>query len=145
MKTTWILVADASRARVISLQEKDKDWTVVEEIDNPAGRARTNELVVDKPGRVRQSGTGSQRTMDPHTDPDDVEEEKFAHRLAGIVEKGFDTNRFGRLALVAPPRFLGLLRKELGDPVRGSVVAEIKKDLTQLNLRDLRPRLADEI
>jgi len=40
MKATWILVCDASRARVFAFEKSEQPWAVVEDITNPAGRAR---------------------------------------------------------------------------------------------------------
>jgi protein required for attachment to host cells len=38
---------------------------------------------------------------------------------------------------VAPPKFLGLLRKELGKEVEKCVVEELDKDLAWFNAREL--------
>lgn len=144
MKTiTWFLVCDAGRARVLSYEKHRKTWDIVEAIDHPAGRARTIDLVGDKPGRVQQSGHSATRPgMEPQTDPSDVVAERFARRLGGMLEDGRNENRFSRLVLVAPPRFLGLLRKELeATPVAEHVAASIDKDYTRFDLRELEERL----
>ena len=51
MTTTWILVGDASRARIFAFDKEDGPWVLVEQIENPLGRARTSELVTDRAGR----------------------------------------------------------------------------------------------
>lgn len=139
MTATWILVCDASRARVFALEKSAPwPWTLVEDVSNPSGRARVRDLVADKPGRT---GVG----MGPRSDPTEVEEERFASRLGDLLESGFDEHRYGGLVLVAPPRFLGLLRAALSAPVARCVTATLDKDLTRCEPRELRDRLAEQI
>jgi protein required for attachment to host cells len=135
--TTWILVGDASRARVFALDKEDGPWQLVEEIDHPPGRARVSELVSDRAGRQRQS---SVRTppLASHTDAAEQESHRFAERLGHLLQKGYDERRFAGLVLVAPPRFLGYLRGVLRDPVTRQVVASLDKDYTHHDERDLR-------
>jgi len=138
MRPTWVVVCDASRARLFAFDKRDEPWTVVEDLANPAGRARSRGLVEDKAGHL---GPGSQ----PRTDPTRVEEERFAHRLGELLETGFDGHRYGSLVLVAPPRFLGLLRAALSAPVARRVTVSVDKDLTRSDPRELRDRLADKL
>jgi protein required for attachment to host cells len=138
MQTTWILAGDASRARILTPKGKNRPWELVEEFDHPPGRARVSELVTGKPGRVFQSGGHGHASMTPESDPTDVEAEKFARQLAARLERGFDAHEFARLVLVAPPRFIGILRKSLKEPVARCVTASIPKDLTHLEIRDLQ-------
>ena len=141
MTTTWILVCDASRARILAAEHEEQPWATVEEVDHPAGRNRVRDLVADKEGRIRQSGHGRQGSMEPDRDPTDVEAGRFARILAARLERGFDEHRYARLVLVAPPRFLGLLRKELSDPVGRLVTATVARYLTRAGSRELREHL----
>jgi protein required for attachment to host cells len=140
MATTWILVGDASRARVYALEKENGPWSLVEELDNPAGRARTSELVSDRAGRQRQSGARTP-PLESHMDAAEQESLRFAERLGHVLQKGYDGHRYGRLVLVAPPRFLGYLRSVLREPVARHVVASFDKDYTHHEERDLRKLL----
>jgi protein required for attachment to host cells len=134
LATTWILVGDASRARVFSLDKGDGSWRLVEEIEHPLGRARTSELVSDRAGRQRQIGPPVMQ----QTDPAEQESHRFAERLCHLLQKACDDHRFARLILVAPPRFLGYLRGILREPVARHVVASLDKDYTHHDERELR-------
>ncbi|MBI4515832.1 MAG: host attachment protein [Deltaproteobacteria bacterium] len=141
---TWILISDASRARLFSTSGKLKPWALVREFDHPESRAKGLEIMADKPGRVKQSmGSGSRPAMAPPTPPKEVEAEHFAQQLAGVLADGHGHNAYARLILVAPPWFLGLLRKVLSAPVSKRIVASLDKDYTQLHQRDLPERLAE--
>ncbi|MHC4548841.1 MAG: host attachment protein [Planctomycetota bacterium] len=143
-KGTWLLVCDASRARIFGVDTRRKSIELLQEIDHPPGRARASEIVADKAGHVQQSGSGGRRAaMAPPTDPTDVEMRRFARRLGDLLEKGFDEHRYDRLFLVAPPRFLGMLREDLNASVARSVVATLDKNHAGLDVRALQERLRD--
>jgi protein required for attachment to host cells len=141
MPTTWILVSDASRARVFAFDKEGDPWRLVEEVEHPLGRARTSDLVSDRAGRQRQVGPA----MAAPTDPAEAESHRFAERLAHLLQKGSDEHRFGRLVLVAPPRFLGYLRDVLREPVARHVVLSLDKDYTHMDERELRGLLAPQL
>ncbi len=136
--TTWILVGDASRARIFAFDKEDGPWVLVAEIDHPPGRARTSDLVTDRAGRQREIGP----PLEGRTDPAEQESHRFAEKLGHLVGKGFDEHRYARLLLVAPPRFLGYLRGVLREPVLRHVVRSTDKDYTHHEVRELR-RLLD--
>ncbi len=138
MTTTWILVGDASRARIFGFEKEDGPWVLVEQIEHPLGRARTSELVTDRAGRQRQTGPA----LEGHMDPAEHESHRFAEKLGHVLGKGFDDHRFARLFLVAPPRFLGYLRGVLREPVLRQVAKSVDRDYTHHEERELR-RLLD--
>ena len=138
MATTWILVSDASRARIFSFDKEDGPWRLVEEIDHPLGRARTGDLVSDRAGRSGPGGVGSQAPFESHTDPAEQESHRFAEKLCHVLERGCDEHRYARLVLVAPPRFLGYVRGVLREPVARHVVASFDKDYTRIDEREVR-------
>jgi len=146
MTTSWLLVADSSRARIFSYAEKQDDWKLEEELDNPAARAHTSDLVTDQQGRGRQSGAGGyapakSNEVDAHAQ----EEVKFARRLAERLTSGFDQRSYAKLGLVAPPHFLGLLRKNLADHVGRTLFLELDKDYAAASEDELKKRLLDRI
>ncbi|HEX5137738.1 MAG TPA: host attachment protein [Planctomycetota bacterium] len=141
MGTTWILVGDASRARVFSFDKDDAPWRLLEEIEHPLGRARTSDLVSDRAGRQRQIGP----PLSQHTDPAEQESHRFAERLSHVLQKGCDEHRFTRLVLVAPPRFLGYLRETLREPVARHVVVSLDKDYTLHDEKELRRLIVPHI
>jgi protein required for attachment to host cells len=141
---TWILITDASRARVFSADPAGTTWTLQREHQHPASRAKEAELDPSQRGRQQQRAGGPYRpAMEPSTPPKEVERETFARELAEGLERDFDAHRYAHLVLVAPPHFLGLLRKSLSDKVAKQVVATVDKDYTGLDVRRLPELLAD--
>lgn len=146
MKRSWLVVADSSRARIFSYEEKAGAWDLEDEIDHPAARAHTSELVTDQQGRTRQSGTGGYApAMSNEIDAHAQEEVKFARRVANRLANGFDAHAYASLGMVAPPHFLGLLRKHIAGRVANRLVLELDKDYTASSEAELKERLQDQI
>jgi len=142
MKRSWLVVADSSRARIFSFESTHGDWDLEEEVDHPAARIHTSELVTDQQGRA--SG-GHASAFSNEVDAHAQEEVKFARALSDRLAHGFDDHAFAQLGMVAPPHFLGLLRKTLADRVGRSLFLELGKDYTAASEAELKDRLRERI
>lgn len=96
------------------------------EKENPA----TREQGSDSPGRAFSS-TGTARSAIQQTDWHQIEEDRFAARIAEELGTLADAGDFEELIVVAPSRFLAQLRKGFSHLVTARLVAEIPKDLTK--------------
>lgn len=142
---TWILIADASRARIFEVED-GQHLQLVRELLYPKGRAMAQELVSDEPGRLAKGGGGQVfSAMDPRTSPHEVEAKHFAAQLAHALHDGRVHNKYESLALVAPPHFLGLLRDGLDPEVGKMVVAAVNSDYTHAPEHELHHHLADTL
>ena len=143
---TWILVADASRARIFSSPKKGQPWKLMEELEHPESRMKNRELDPMEQGRTQQSfGAGHRPRMEPPTAPQEVEKEHFAHQLADALSKAVADGRCSSLVLVAPPHFLGHLRSMLSQHAAKCVAATVDKDYTSSDVRELGSRLDDVV
>lgn len=142
MEITWIVISDASRARMFQQSSIIQQLTPIGELDHPQSRAKNHDLVTDQNGRSQNSSVKSYSvTMEPHSSPKAVEAEHFAREIAARLEHGLDGGKYTRLILAAPPHFLGLLRGCLSDRVAGKVALSIDKDLTQIPAQQIAERL----
>jgi protein required for attachment to host cells len=133
MPTTWIVVADSSRARMFRSTTGSRQISEVLDLVNPAAREPSRDLVTDADGRVFARGGRGQPTHAsvPRADPVEHETELFAKRVTEAIEKGRVDTHYEELCLIAAPKFLGLLRANLGKEARKLVTREIDKDLSQ--------------
>lgn len=139
MATTWILAADSSRARILQVMDREERLAEIEDLLNPEGRAHERDLLADGHPRFRgTSGPGSDRQ---ETGVGEHETELFAKRIGDYLDKARNAHRYDRLHLIAPPKFLGQLRKELGKEVQKMVSEEMPKDLSWLSAHDLESKL----
>ena len=152
-RTTWILVCDASRARLFAETGPARELSLVGSYEHPQSRERVRDLVTDSNGRKpiggshavglngRHGGFHGRPGVEPDTDPKDVEAIKFARSLADTLEKGFDAHAYDALVVTAPPRFLGQLKETMSEKVKRRMTMAIDKDLSLLPPRDIARRI----
>ena len=91
--------------------------------------ASDGEMKTDAPGST-QSSTGSGRSSYQETDFHQLEEDRWAKTAAEEVNKRALAHDFDALAIIAPPKTLGELRKQLHKEAVRRVVCEIPKEMT---------------
>ena len=129
----WIVVGDGEKALVFANQG-DADLPVFETLDVlEQDLPSSNSAVSDV--RPAEAGEESDARLDhdalrQHKNWKRIEKTKFAKSVADALYKAAHAGRFSRLVLVAPPRTLGDLRRELHQAVSERIVAEIDKNLT---------------
>lgn len=142
MERTWILVADEGRARFLETRKPGQDLEQVDELTDAAAHADNADLRRDAQGRrAAPQGAGSSVTSSAGEDKLDQEAELFARRVADHLSQAVRQQRYERLRIVAAPKFLGRLRKQLPREVKATVVEELDKDLVQLDKHTLTQRL----
>ncbi|RZI41981.1 host attachment protein [Herbaspirillum sp. HC18] len=140
MNATWIVSANASRARFFSQGNATEPLEEIDGMINDGARLRGIDIESDEvaPRAAAKSmhGSGSpapNKTYQPAQTPEMHQAELFARDIADYLLKAYQAGRFQKLSLVVSPQFLGVLRKLL-DPQLGSAVRlEINKDYTQFS------------
>ena len=147
MAKTWILVAHDAGARVFENTGPGKGIELLEAIDHPEGRERDRDIATDRPGRSFRKNSGDPRraAMSTSEGPHERAVADFARSLANKLQNCRAQNQYQRLVLVAPPRFLGLLRASLDGPTSQLVVGSLDKDLAMTKEPELVERLGKVI
>ena len=145
MAHSWIVVADASRARIFSSNGNLSEMQEVETLTHPAGRLHEQELTSDLPGRAFDSTGHARHAMGQPVDPKKQEEIVFAKQIADHLDEERKQKTFEHLILIAPPAMLGFLRDSLSAETRKRVTEEIHKDLTQHTLADIKQHLPQHL
>lgn len=144
---TWILVSDASQARIYEIASLAGPLKAVSALDMTAADTHgfSRDLKSDRPGRAFAS-TGNQRSaMEPRHDPHQMAEDKFARSVAERLNHACEEKLFAQLVVIAPPRMLGVLRDEFSAAVRKLVAAEIHKDLVKADNADILAHVKAEL
>lgn len=138
---TWIIVADGARARLFETASPDDALTEVACFANPGGRSPGRSFTTGRPPSVNESVGPARHAIEPHTTLREKTMDRFARTISDELERGRNAHSFGRLVIVAPPRFLGALHGAFSKPLRDCVVAEIKRNLTALHASDIRAHI----
>ena len=123
---TRVIVANNARARIFVSHDVLNHLAEQEAFVHTESRSPNRDLVSDAAGKSRDP----HESFDPETFPTDHEAEKFALLLARRLKEIHNDLHFEQLILIAPPTFLGLLRKNLQKPLDKLVDRAIDKDLT---------------
>ncbi|MCO7246047.1 MULTISPECIES: host attachment protein [unclassified Halomonas] len=140
--TTYIVVADAARARIFTREALT--LTEQESLVHAEGRLHEGDLVTDRPGAdVHESSSTSARSSGEEGAASKHENELFAKQVASHLYNARVDNSLEKLIVVAPPKFLGLLRDKLDGPTQKLVIHTLSKDLSKASLTDIQTAVRD--
>lgn len=137
MQTTWIVVADSSRARIFEKRELDAHLEEVDDFVNAAGRAEYQDINTDRGGSFGSKGGAQTHTSQPQASPAEHSAELFSREVTQFLDEAHDDQRYERLCVIAAPKFLGLLRSNLSKRVEDMVEEELPKDISNFTARQI--------
>ncbi len=143
MKTHWLVVANAARARVLEQTATVGRYKPVADLVHPQSRMKGEQLGGDRPGHAHAEGRGLAGTSYvPHTDPREREHDRFAREVAAAVNHGVAADRCAGITLVASDPFLGHLKSHLSGQARKLLSRTLAADYTTLRDDELARRIA---
>ncbi len=125
-----VLVADSSKAKILVAESGQDPLVEKEVLDHPEGRLREQDLVTDGSGGEGYEGEARQHQA-----------AGFAAEICTELDRLRRTSELHRIYLVAPPKFLGLLRSALSQQCSEMLAGEINKDLVNHKIDDIRSQL----
>lgn len=142
-RSFWVVVADESKAIIYSRKTRRGSMQELLSLENEAGRAKIGEILSDRGGRSFDSAGKGRHTMAKEkSGPKRHLAETFAKQIAERIGKASHVGSCIGYSLIAPPRFLGLLRDALAttaapDPLQTVAKEVVGKDTPFLqNLLD---------
>ena len=137
MAITWILVANASLAKLYANLGPNKGLKLVKELDHPESRQKNADLVTDRSGTGHGDGS-----YEPPTAPKEHAARNFAQEIAREFYAGRNRHAFARAILVAPPGFMVLLNASIDGPTAQLVSDRFEKDYTKASESQLKEKLS---
>lgn len=143
--TIWVVVADRSRSRILSADwPNPSQWEEIADLVHSESSLKSSEVNTDGPGTFGETA-GGHHGGQPKTDFKHQTAERFAEEIVECLETGREQNKFGKLGIVCPPLFLGVLRKKLSAPLAKLVALELDKDYTHLPSKELASHLNEAL
>lgn len=137
-----VLVADGRKMLFFRNQGDEGQIDLRTEAHDQREDARDRELKSDSPGTQSPRVGIGRDTMD-ETDFHQQEEDRWIKDAAEELKKRALRNDFDALAIIAPPKALGVLRKELHKQVEKRLVCTINKEMSGRPVPDIEALLAD--
>ncbi|MGB5333236.1 MAG: host attachment protein [Woeseiaceae bacterium] len=129
-KAYWIVVADESHAIIYTRNTRRGPLQKLYSLDNADGRKKAGELLADRGGRSYDSfGAGRHTMAKEKTDPKKHVAMAFAKKIAERIGKVTHDGSCRGYALVAAPRFLGMLRDAVSTTCKFEAFKTIDKEV----------------
>ncbi len=142
MMTTWVLVADAYRARFFGAERPASPLSEIRDLASPEARLHEGDLVSDKSGRDRNPKVGGHGLGETGSVKHDLAD-RFAQQVCDLLESARVGGELSKLYVIAAPAFLGLLRKHQSPSLRHLVAGEIDKSVAAQEPASIRKHLPE--
>lgn len=130
---TWILIADASKARLVENAGPGKG---IKPLENATFEAADASEYSDQQGRQSNSNSPNRYKVGDHSASELVLNQHVDSIFASL-EDAYKEGRFSRLVLCAAPHTLGVVRARIPETLKSIIISEVSKDLTQFAASDL--------
>ena len=138
-----VLVADGKKMLFLRNQGDEGIIDLRTEAHDQREDAYDRELKTDAQG-AKNNSAGIGRDSVDETDYHQQEEDKWVKETAEELRRRALRNDFESLVVIAPPKALGVLRKELHKEVEKRIVATINKEMTDRPIPDIEELLVGE-
>jgi protein required for attachment to host cells len=164
MQTTWIISANAGRARFFSESDPSAPLEEIQDMVNDAARLRDIDINTDEFGPTSAAGSSHNiggneaagfahnakagapnKQYQPAQTPEQHEAEKFARDIAKYLLDAHRDGRYQQLVISASPHFLGELRSLLDPQIKPLIKLEVNKDYTHSSAQELREQLRAQL
>ena len=130
IKHYLVVVADEGTAELYKSEGQHGTLSALHTLTNKAARMKTGELISDRGGRSFDSHGQGRHTMESEKDaPKQHIAKSFAKTIAEWIGTEIHKGTFAGFALIAAPKFLGLLRQELTTETKVEPWTTIDKDV----------------
>ena len=137
-----VLVADGRKMLFFRNHGDENQMDLRTEAHDARYERKDREIKTDAPGTTKQSG-GYGRSTYEETDFQQQEEDRWIKDAADELKARVLRNDFDALAIVAPPKALGVIKKCLHKEVEKRLVAELPKDLVNTPVPEIEKILQD--
>ena len=141
--TTWVLVADNSRARFFAADKSANTLDELRDLTYPEARLHEGDLVTDKSGRDRNPNAGAAHGVSADSSQKQEGAERFAQMVCDELESARNRGAMNKLYVIAAPAFLGMLRKHQSPALKQLIAGEVDKNLATRDQACIRKQLPE--
>jgi len=135
-----VLVADGRKMLFFRNHGDENQIDLRTEAHDEREDRKDRDIKTDAPGTVQQSA-GYGRSTYEETDFQQQEEDRWIKDAADELKTRALRNDFDALAIVAPPKALGILRKELHKEVERRIICTVNKEMSGRPIPDIEALL----
>ena len=141
---TLVLVADGKKMLFLRNHGDENQIDLRTEAHDEREDRKDREIKTDAPGAIGQSAGYSGRVAYEETDFQQLDEDRWAKDAADRLRQRALRNDFDKLVIVAPPKALGVLRKEFHKEVERRILFTCNKEMTDRPIPDIEELMVGE-
>jgi len=142
MKTTMIVVADSSRARIFAWDPDDHSkLQEIEDIAHPEARLHERDMTSDLPGKRSGAAGAGGHAYDRKESAKKHLQHDFAKSVSSHLDGERKANKLSKLLLIVAPEFLGELRSQFSNELSKMIVFELPKNLAAHDVTDIKKHI----
>lgn len=141
----WIVIANATDARIYQQNNDATTLQLTQHFHSEKAHLHAKDVVTDRAGRVFESAVIGRHALEPTTELHREAKIEFAHEIMAFINHAIANHEFETLILVASPKLLGELRKQIHKPPTQATILEIAKDLSHVKEDKLPEVLKHEL
>lgn len=162
MNKTWVVVADAARARLLEVKDNSGAYLgseafpssqpapkgelqESESLSNAAARLSDGDLETDRPGTTTDRKGDAKHAYEPPNSVRDVEAKRFAREIAKRLDELRMAGKLERFYLMSAPDFLGKLRDEMSKGLKDALVRDDARDVSRQSVQQIRSALPERL
>ncbi len=141
MPNILIIAADNTCARVFHASSSQGPLEEKAVLVHPENRLHKKDMTSDKEGYAFSSHGPGRRALSKQVDPKEHEMKQFVKEISEFLKSSQENNEFDQLIIIAAPKLLGTLKKQLSNSIRRLIIYELKKNIAKLSVTEIRKYL----
>ena len=126
-----VLVADSAKARLFTFARGADKLEEIDQLLHDKAHQRERDINSDRPGRQQGGAGSSHHGVNVEDSAREQEDTVFAKHIGEYLEADRVKQNPRGLIIMAPPHFLGILRKQLSGECQKLLAQTVNKDLAQ--------------
>ena len=139
-----VLVTDGRKTLFLRNHGDEQQIDLRTEAHDQRKDRKDREIKTDAPGSIGQAAGYSGRVAYDEPDYHQQEEDRWVKDVADDLRARALRNDFEALAIIAPPKALGVLRKEFHKEVEKRIVVPLNKEMTDRPIPQIEDLLVGE-
>ena len=141
MANIIVIVADNTCARVFRATSSKGSLEEEVVLTHPENRLQDKEMTSDRAGFSFSSSGYGRRSLSKSEDPKEHEIKLFVSEIDEYLRSLKKKNDLHQLILIAAPKLLGRLKKQLSSSIQEHITYELNKNIAKKNAEEIRKHL----
>ncbi len=141
MSNILVIAADTTCARIFRATSSKGPLQEETVLTHPENRLQDKDMASDRPGYSFSSSGYGRRSLSKSEDPKEHETKLFVNEIDHYLNSLKSKNDLNQLILIAAPKLLGMLKKQLSSNIQENITYVLNKNIAKMTAEDIRNHL----